>query len=99
MKPRVMVAAYDDNVARIRERSRNKIIRVFAIYQILLGWKAFIKYSRGIIMKPTNSPTQGQPNLRKNRLKVAIGSLFSTANILSWVGIGFYRKQTTRTCM
>ena len=24
-----------------------------------------------IIMKPTNSPTQGQPNPRKNRLKVA----------------------------
>ena len=27
-----------------------------------------------IIMKPFNSPTQGQPNPRKNRLKVAIGA-------------------------
>ena len=43
-------------------------------------------------MKPTKSPTQGQPNPRKNtgRLKVAFGSLFfSTANIFSLVGIVF----------
>ena len=42
-----------------------------------------------IVMKPTNSPTQGQPNPRKNSLKVAFGPLFPTANIFSWVGIGF----------
>ena len=42
-----------------------------------------------IIMKPTNSPTQGQPNPRKSRLKVAIGPLFPTANNFSWVGAGF----------
>ena len=47
-------------------------------------------------MKPTNSPTQVQPNPRKNRLKVAFGPLLSTANIFSLVGIGLYRKQTTR---
>ena len=41
-------------------------------------------------MKPTNSPTPGQPNPRKNRLKVAFGPLFPTANTLSWVGIDFY---------
>ena len=29
-----------------------------------------------VIMKPTNSPTQGQPNPRKNRLEVAFGPLF-----------------------
>ena len=34
-------------------------------------------------MKLPNSPTQGL------RLKVAIGPLFPTANIFSWVGIGF----------
>ena len=39
-----------------------------------------------IIMKPTNSQTQGQPNPRKNRLKVAFGPLFPTASIFSWVG-------------
>ena len=33
-----------------------------------------------IIMKPTNSPSQGQPNPRKSRLKVAFGPLFPTAN-------------------
>ena len=40
-------------------------------------------------MKPTNSPTQGQPNPRRNRFKVAFGPLFTTANSFSWVGIGF----------
>ena len=47
--------------------------RVFAIYTIL-GW---------------NSPTQGQPNLRKNRLKVAFGPLFPTEVNFLWVRIGF----------
>ena len=40
-------------------------------------------------MKPTNSPTQGEPNPRNVRLKVVFGPLFPTANIFSWVGIGF----------
>ena len=42
------------------------IIRVFGIL------KHYYK-------KPTNSPTQGQPNPRKKRLKVAFGPLFPTA--------------------
>ena len=42
-----------------------------------------------ISMKPTNSPTQGQSNPRKNRSRVAFGPLFPTANTFSWVGIGF----------
>ena len=45
-----------------------------------------------IMMKPTNSPIQGQPNPRKNRLKVAFGPLFPTANNFSWVGIGFIQE-------
>ena len=62
------------------------LIRVLAIYRILLGWKTYKDY-----MKPTNSPTQGQPNPRKiiNRLKVAIGAPFPTARNFSWVGICF----------
>ena len=37
-------------------------------------------------IKPTNTPTQGQPNPRKIRLKVAFWApLFSTANDFSWV--------------
>ena len=51
--------------------------RVFAIYQILLGWKQYMN----IIMKPSNFPTQGQPNPRKIMLKVVLGPLFPTANI------------------
>ena len=49
-------------------------------------------------MKPTNSRTQGQPNRRKSRLKVAFGPLVPTANIF-FRGMGLIpssRKQTTR---
>ena len=50
-----------------------------------------------IIMKPTNSPTQGQPNPKKNRLKVAFGPFFPTAKyFFLWVGIDLCRKQTAR---
>ena len=42
-----------------------------------------------INMKPSNSPTQGQSNPRKNRLKVAFEPLFPTAYFFSWVGIDF----------
>ena len=35
-------------------------IRVFAMYQIMLGWK---RYTWQNIMKPTNSPTRGQPGI------------------------------------
>ena len=48
-----------------------------------------------IVMKPSNSPTQGQPNPRKIRLKVASGPLFPTANIFRGLGLVLYRKQTT----
>ena len=51
--------------------------RVSAIYQILLGWK-----QHEIVMKPSNSPTQGQPNQRKIKLKEAFGPLFPTAFFL-----------------
>ena len=47
-------------------------IRVFTIGQIMLGWSTY-QYT---IMKPANPPTQGQPNPRKIRLKVAFGPLF-----------------------
>ena len=40
-------------------------------------------------MKPSNSQTQSQTNPRKNRLKVAFGPPFPTANNFSWIGIGF----------
>ena len=39
-------------------------------------------------MKPSNSPTQGQPNPTKKWLKVGFGPLFPIANSFSWVGIG-----------
>ena len=48
-------------------------------------------------MKPTNSPTKGQPNPRKNGLKVGFGPLLYH-NKLFFRGLGLilYRKQTTR---
>ena len=42
-----------------------------------------------IVVKPSNSPTQGQPSPRKMRLKVVFGPLLPTGNIFSRVGIGF----------
>ena len=38
---------------------------VFAIYQNRLGWKTHTYIYIYIIMKPANSPTQGQPNREK----------------------------------
>ena len=50
-----------------------------------------------IIMKPTNSPTQGQPHPRKIRLKVAFGPLFShSKQFFVVLRLVLYRKQTTR---
>ena len=49
-----------------------------------------------VIMKPTNSPTQRQPNPRNIWLKVAFGPRFPTTNNFSWVGVGLCRKQTTK---
>ena len=54
-----------------------------------------------IIMKPTNCPIQGQPNPREIRLKLTFGPIFPTANIFSWVRIGFiegidYKKYMTQ---
>ena len=46
-------------------------------------------------MKPTNFPTQSQPNPRKIRLKVAYAPLFPTSNNFSWVGIDFILVQET----
>ena len=42
------------------------------------------------IMKPTNSPTQGQRKARNTGLKLACGPLFPSANNFSWDGIGLY---------
>ena len=42
-----------------------------------------------IVMKPTNCPTQSQPNPRKIRLKVAFGPLIPTAYSFSRVAIDF----------
>ena len=52
-----------------------------------------------IVKKPTNSPTQGQPEPRENQVKRGVWAVFfPTANMFSWVGIGFlHRKQTTRS--
>ena len=52
-----------------------------------------------IIMKPLNSPTQGEPNLRKIGLKSGIWATFPIANTVVFRGLGLvlYRKQTTST--
>ena len=57
------------------------------IYRIQVGWKKHIN----VTVKPTNPPTQGQPNPRKARLKVACGPLFFPCSKIFfwWVGIDF----------
>ena len=50
-----------------------------------------------IFVKPTNSPTQDQPDPRKNRLKVAFSTTFFPQQIIfRGLGLVLYRKQTTR---
>ena len=51
-----------------------------------------------IIMKPTNSPTQGQPNPRKTGSKVEFGSHFFSPQQIIFRGLGLisYRNHTTR---
>ena len=57
-----------------------------------LGWLRFTKFcwvgnNMNIIMKPpSNSPTQGQPNPRKIRLKVAFWATFSLCSKYFFVG-------------
>ena len=53
----------------------------------MLGWKTL-----KIVVKPTNSPTHGQPNPRTIRFNVAFGPLVPTANIFAWVGIYFIQE-------
>ena len=48
-----------------------------------------------MIMKPTNSATQTQPNPIKDGLKVAFGPFFSTAKMFRGLGLALYRKENT----
>ena len=49
-----------------------------------------------IIMKPTNSPTQGQPKPKKYLVKSGIwATVFPQEGNFSWVGIGFVQGNNT----
>ena len=49
-----------------------------------------------IIMKPTNSPTQGQPKPKKYLVKSGIwATVFPQEGNFSWVGIGFVQDNNT----
>ena len=49
-------------------------------------------------MKPTNYPTQGQPNPRKNKFEVAFGPLFPYSKIIfRGLGLVLYRKRRQET--
>ena len=69
------------------------LIECLRFTKILLSWKTYLV---SMIMKPTNSPTQGQPNPRKNRFKVAFWTTFSQQIFFRGLGLVLYRKQTTR---
>ena len=72
------------------EGSPSQNSRVFAIYQIMLGWETY-KYYYETDELPNPRPTQP----KKKRLKVAFGPLFPTVNKF-WLGLVLHRKQTTR---
>ena len=68
---------------------------------ISLGCFRFIKICWAgnhinISMKPTNSPTQGQHNPKKIRLKWHLGHFFPQQIFFRGLGLILYRKQTTR---
>ena len=63
-----------------------KYCDVFAIYQIILGWKTY-KYYHETDELP---PTQVQPNPRKDRLKVALGHFFPQQTFFRGLGDWFY---------
>ena len=81
--------ALSKHKTRKRDLSENS---EFAIYQIM-GWK-----HRNIIVKATNSPTQGQPNPRKNGLKSGIWATFSHSKYFfvgwDWFYIGNRLQET-----
>ena len=56
---------------------------VFAIYQILLGWKTR-KYCYETVELPNPRPTQP----KKNQVKSGIWATFPHGKYFSWVGVG-----------
>ena len=69
------------------------ITRVFAIYQILLGWKTCTYYYE---TDELPNPRPAPPKII-NRLKVAFGPLFPCEQIIfRGLGLILYWKQTTR---
>ena len=81
--------------AEQRERRKYRSGRnVKIICAFIVGYLRFTNFCWvgkhvNILMKPTNFPTQGQPNPIQNMLTVAFGPLFPTANNFSWIGINF----------
>ena len=70
-----------------KSRTWRSTTTVFAIYQILLGWK--LENIRILLWnRPTPQP-KANPTQKKIRSKAVFGPLFPTANNFSWVGIGF----------
>ena len=67
--------------------SATAINRVFAIYQMMMGWKTYKSY----LGNRRTPKTQGQSNPREMRLKRHLGNFFLTANSFPSVGIGLCR--------
>ena len=60
-------------------------IRVFAIYQIMLGWKTY-EYFYETDELPNPKPIQPKKKLVKGGI---FGPLFPVGNTFSWVGVDF----------
>ena len=87
-----------DGTCRIHSRCDRPFLntRGFVIHQNSVELENM--YFELNIMKPINSPTQGQPNPRKITLKVAVGPLFFTHSNQFFSGLGLVldRKQASR---
>ena len=88
----VILASYtsvtlNHSVERILSQS-DTVNRCLALGCLRFTKLCWVGNDMSIIMKPSNSPTQGQPNPTRIRLKVVFGPLFPTANVFLWVGIG-----------
>ena len=82
----MVVGKYRRGFDQSQETAANNQLFAFTIGCLRFTKFCWVGKHANIIMKPTNTPTQGQPN---NPRTMAFGPHFPAANNFSWVGIDF----------
>ena len=89
----VGLVLFDTTLRKLK--GRLYIVLVGCLQYTYLSWVGNIHVN--IIMKPTNSRSEGQPNPRNIRLNLTIGPLFPPQQIVfRGLGLVLYCKQATR---